>query len=49
MQEYKVVLTQKVVVELEAESASQALEFAKLQATADGRKFEPASFSVKEK
>lgn len=46
--EYKVTLTQKVKIELEAETPQQALEQAKAQATENGRKFEPDQFSVKE-
>ncbi len=46
--EYKVTLTQKVKIEVEAETPQSALEQAKAQATADNRIFEPDTFSVKE-
>lgn len=46
--EYKVTLTQKIKLEVEAETPQSALEQAKAQATADSRKFEPDTFSVKE-
>lgn len=48
MAQFKVVLTHKVKVELEAETPQEALEQAKQKATEKGQLFEPDQFSVKE-